>query len=144
MTGPDESGSEQGGAQQSGDGEPGQAAPRIRPVEGGRSAARERAVHLLYEAAMTGRTGRSVLAAQVVAPDRYAETLVAGVDDDLGELDGLLTELAPDGWTTERMATLDRSMLRVAIWELGHCADVPTGVVLSEAVALAETYGTDD
>jgi N utilization substance protein B len=42
------------------------------------------------------------------------------------------------------MATLDRTILRLSIYELSHCDDVPTGVVLSEAVDLAETYGTDD
>ncbi len=119
-------------------------APRIRPVVGGRTAARERAVHLLYEAAMTDRTGREVLSEQVVAADRYAERLLEGVDDSRVELDGLIAELAPRGWTIARMATLDLCILRVAAWELAHSPEVPTGVILSEAVALAESYGTDD
>ncbi len=42
------------------------------------------------------------------------------------------------------MATLDRSVLRLACFELSYRSDIPTGVVLSEAVELAETYGTDD
>lgn len=119
-------------------------APRIRPVVGGRTAARERAVHLLYEGAMTDRTGREVLSEQVVAADRYAEQLVEGVDDSRAELDALITQLAPRGWTIDRMATLDLCVLRVAAWELAHSPEVPTGVILSEAVALAESYGTDD
>ena len=119
-------------------------APRIRPVVGGRSSARERAVHLLYEAAMTGRDGREVLVDQVVAADRYTEELVGGVEDGRADLDELLGELAPQGWTVARMATLDASILRVACWELRFRPDVPTGVVLSEAVTLAETYGTDE
>lgn len=118
--------------------------PRVRPVVGGRSPARERALHLLYEASMTDRDGPSVLAGQVVAADRYAEDLVEGVHEHAGEIDSLITELAPSGWTLQRMATLDRTILRLSIYELSHRADVPTGVVLSEAVDLAETYGTDD
>lgn len=93
---------------------------------------------------MTDRAGRAVLSEQAVAADRYAEQLVEGVDDSRGELDELIGELAPKGWTLARMATLDLCVLRVACWELMHSADVPTGVILSEAVALAESYGTDD
>lgn len=119
-------------------------APRIRPVVGGRSPARERALHLLYEASMTDRDGPSVLATQVVAADRYAEELVGGVHEHAAEIDSLITELAPRGWTIERMATLDRTILRLSIYELSHRDDVPTGVILSEAVDLAETYGADD
>jgi N utilization substance protein B len=119
-------------------------APRIRPVVGGRTAARERAVHLLYEAEMTDRPGPEVLRDQVVAADRYAEQLVAGVDSQRSELDGVIAGLAPRGWTVARMATLDLCVLRVACWELANSPEVPTGVILSEAVALAESYGTDD
>jgi N utilization substance protein B len=119
-------------------------APRVRPVVGGRTDARERAVHLLYEARMTDRSGPEVLGGQVVAPDRYAEELVAGVDAHLEELDALISELAPRGWSVQRMAALDLSVLRVGCYELAHRPEVPSGVVLSEAVALAERYGTDD
>jgi N utilization substance protein B len=85
-----------------------------------------------------------VLSEQVVAADRYVEQLLEGVDDSRGELDALIADLAPRGWTIARMATLDLCVLRVACWELAHSPDVPTGVVLSEAVSLAEAYGTDD
>ena len=78
------------------------------------------------------------------AADRYAEELVSGVDAHRDEIDAVLSDLAPAGWTLQRMATLDRTVLRVACFELSHRPDVPTGVVLAEAVELAETYGTDD
>ena len=42
------------------------------------------------------------------------------------------------------MATTDRNILRIATFELMHRADVPTAVVLDEAVGLAKRYGTDD
>lgn len=120
------------------------AAPRVRPVLGGRSSARERALHLLYEASLTDRTGPQVLADQVLAADRYAEDLVTGVDAHREELLELLRELSPPGWTPQRMATLDRTVLLMACYELAHRPEVPTGVILSEAVGLAETYGTDE
>jgi N utilization substance protein B len=116
----------------------------VRPVVGGRSVARERAVHLLYEAEMKGDGGEAVLGAQVLAADPYTAELVAGVESHRPEIDSLISDLAPEGWAVARMATLDLAVLRIACFELAHRLDVPSGVVLSEAVALAEQYGTDE
>jgi N utilization substance protein B len=118
--------------------------PTLRPVEGGRHAARERALHLLYESAMKHSRPTDVLAAQVLAADPYAERLVRGVGDHLGDIDALIEELAPEGWPLPRLAVVDLNLLRLGCFELAHCPDVPTGVVLAEAVELAERYGTDD
>jgi len=118
--------------------------PSVRPVIGGRHEARERAVHLLYEMAMKGRTADEVLSGQVVAADRYTADLVTGVDDHSDELDGVIGRLAKGGWSLERMPTMDVLVLRTACYELAHRPDVPTGAILSEAVDLAGRYGTDD
>jgi transcription antitermination protein NusB len=117
--------------------------PVVPVVAGGRREARDRAVHLLYEASMKDRSGGDVLGGLVVAPDPYAAELVRGVEEHRTEIDALLSDLAR-GWTLERMATLDLTVLRVGVFELAHRPDVPTGVVLSEAVELAGRYGTDD
>lgn len=117
--------------------------PVVRPVAGGRHEARERAVHLLYEAAIKDLPVDQVLAAQVLAPDEYAVALVRGVVEHQAELDEVIGRLAR-GWTIERMATLDLVVLRVAAFELAHRPDVPEGVVLAEAVDLAGRYGTDE
>ena len=118
--------------------------PTVRPVLAGRSAARERAVHLLYEKAMKGQAAGEVLAGQVLAADPYATELVSGVEEHLGEVDGIIASLAPSDWALDRMATLDLAVMRVATFELAHRPDVPTGVILAEAVELAEQYGTDE
>lgn len=117
--------------------------PTVPQVAGGRSEARERAVHLLYESRMKARTGADTVSDQVTAPDPYAVALVRGVEAHRAELDEVIARLAR-GWTVERMPTLDLEVLRVACYELAHRPDVPTGVVLSEAVELATRYGTDD
>lgn len=117
---------------------------RLRPVVGGRTAARERALHLLYESQMKDRRGPDVLASQVLAADPYAERVVSGVDSHRDELDAVITDLLPEGWALGRLATLDLTVLRIACYELAHEPEVPDGVVLSEAVALAEAYGSDD
>jgi len=117
---------------------------RVRPVLAGRSAARERALHLLYEADMRDEGASEVLGAQVVAADAFAAALAEGVHDHGEEIDALIEDLAPDGWPLHRMATLDLLVMRLACFELAHRPDVPSGVVLSEAVDLAERYGSDE
>jgi N utilization substance protein B len=117
--------------------------PEVPMVAGGRHEARERAVHLLYETRIKDRPVADTLADQVTAPDPYTVELVRGVHDHATELDELIGRLAR-GWTLERMPSLDLEVLRVATFELAHRPDVPTGVVLSEAVDLAGRYGTDD
>ncbi|HEX7167517.1 MAG TPA: transcription antitermination factor NusB [Acidimicrobiales bacterium] len=110
-------------------------------MTGARREARERALGLLYEAEMTSRRPAAVLAEQVMA-DAYAKELVAGVDERLDELDALIAAKA-EHWAPERMATLDRAILRLATYELVGQPDVPAGVVLAEAVELASRYSTD-
>ena len=117
--------------------------PSVRPVAGGRHEARERAVHLLYEAGIKGLAVEDVLAGQVLAPDLYTTELVRGVEAHRDELDELIAGLAR-GWTLERMPQLDLVVMRVGCYELGHRADVPRAAVLAEAVELAGRYGTDD
>ena len=59
------------------------------------------------------------------------------------ELDGYIRRFAR-GWALERMPALDRALLRLGVYELVHRPDVPTGVVLSEAVELASRYSTEE
>ena len=117
--------------------------PSMRPVAAGRREARERALHLLYEAAMKDLDADGVLAQQVLAPEPYTEQVVRGVFDHQAELDEVVGRLAR-GWTLDRMPVLDLAVLRLGCFELAHLDDVPTGVVLSEAADLASEYGTDD
>ena len=115
----------------------------LRSVAGGRHEARERAVHLLYESEIKSLPIQEVLDAQVLIPDSYTENLVLSVELHSIELTELFGRLAR-GWSVERMPTLDLALLRVACCELAYFPEIPRGVVLSEAVALAGHYGTDD
>lgn len=113
------------------------------PPVGGRREARERALGLLYEADAKDEDPRVVLSALPAKPDEYAAALVTGVAEDLDAIDDYLRRYARD-WTVERMPVIDRTLLRMAVFELLHRDDVPTGVVISEAVELAKSYSTDD
>jgi N utilization substance protein B len=65
------------------------------------------------------------------------------VQDRRDEIDTLLTDHAR-GWTLERMPVIDRTVLRIATYELLARPDVPTAVVIDEAVELAKRFSTDD
>jgi N utilization substance protein B len=109
----------------------------------GRHEARERALHLLYEAEVKGLDPATVVAELVVPADPYTEELVLGVGRQLTEIDGRLED-ASRGWSVARMPALDRAALRVACFELASRPDVPTAVVIDEAVRLVKEYSTDD
>lgn len=110
---------------------------------GSRREGRERAVALLYEAEIKSMPVVQLADELPVALDEFPRSLLEGVAAHLDEIDGLLREYARD-WTLERMAAIDRAALRVGVFELVHSADVPTGVVISEAVELVKRYSTDE
>jgi len=109
----------------------------------GRRQARERALELLYEAESKQLATTELIADLPVPPNEYAATLATGVDDERAAIDELLRDCA-QGWTLERMASVDRALLRVATYELLRQPDVPTAVVISEAVALAQQFSTEE
>ena len=76
-------------------------------------------------------------------PDDMTQVLVRGVAEHRDELDHAIAGRAK-GWTIERMPVLDLNVLRIGSFELAHRPDVPTAVVLDEAVELAKQFSTDD
>lgn len=109
-----------------------------------RRAARRQAVDILYQADVTGASGPDVLeswraAGRRVAP--YAEDIVRGVGEAAGDIDRDLGAHAED-WTVARMAAVDRTILRVACWEIN--AGVPPAVAINEAVEAANELSTED
>jgi N utilization substance protein B len=67
---------------------------------------------------------------------------VNGVEADGGRIDELISSAAV-GWELDRMPVVDRTVLRLATWELLARPDVPVAVVLDEAVELAKQYSTE-
>jgi N utilization substance protein B len=110
---------------------------------GTRREARERALSLLYEADAKSVSPGEVLEGLPVAPDPFVTDLVAGVAERQDEIDALIARFAID-WTLDRMPVIDRTLLRMATFELLGRPDVPTGVVISEAVELAKQYSTEE
>ena len=108
-----------------------------------RSDARERALHLLYEAQSKGISVEEVIGAQVVEPDELVLVLARGAELGSSRADELI-EGKSRGWTLQRMPVIDVAIMRMALFELLERADVPTAVVLDEAVDLAKRFSTDD
>ena len=108
-----------------------------------RREARERALGLEYECEQRNLRADELLGQLPVPPDIYAEALVRGVDDHREEIDALLRKYS-EHWALERMPVVDRALLRIGVFELAYAPEIPTAVVISEAVELAQEYSTKD
>ena len=108
-----------------------------------RSNARERALHVLYEAEAKTIAAENVLAAQILAVDEMTVAIVSGVSARAVAIDELISEHAT-GWTLARMPSIDRNVLRIGSYELLGRPEVPVAVVIDEAVELAKTFSTDE
>lgn len=112
-----------------------------------RGKARNRALDVLFEAEQRSVSAFDVLKSrreqtdQIVNP--YTLEIVEGVVSHQTAIDEFL-ETYSQGWTLERMPSVDRIILRIGTWELLYNDDVPDGVAVSEAVALAKTLSTDE
>ena len=74
---------------------------------------------------------------------RFTRELVLGTTGETAELVALI-QAHSENWRIERLAVIDRLILRLAVWELRHETDTPAAVVLNEAIELAKTFSTDD
>ena len=114
---------------------------------GARSKARKRALDVLYESAQRGTDPMATLRDRLAQSDppvpEYAVGLVEGVVAHRERIDELLATYA-EGWTLERMPPVDLAVLRIGVYELLWCDDVPDPVAVSEAVELATTLSTDE
>ncbi len=111
-----------------------------------RHEARRQAIDILYQADVLGDLPLDVLeeweaVGRSVAP--FARELVEGVSDHLEEIDEVLGAHAQE-WTVPRMPSLDRTILRVACYELRFREDVPPGAAIDEAVEAAKQLSTED
>ena len=108
-----------------------------------RSNARERAVHLLYEAESRDLPVATIVSAQTLGVDDLVALLTAGVSSRRTELDEIITEHSHT-WTIHRMPAIDRNILRLAIYELMDRPEVPIAVIINEAVELAKRFSTEE
>ncbi|MFW5474328.1 transcription antitermination factor NusB [Knoellia sp. CPCC 206450] len=113
-----------------------------------RTKSRRRAIDLLFEAEQRKVNASELLRERLAAPvteaplNEFTADLVTGVVDHWTQINDLLTTYS-QGWSLERMPAVDRAILRVGAFEVLF-GQVPEGVAISEAVAIATELSTDD
>jgi N utilization substance protein B len=120
-----------------------------------RHRSRRRALQVLFEWDMRGDSIDSAIQnyyetlysddgenTQPLKPDRFMEQLARGTAADVSEIDKQIAAKS-EHWRVERMAVVDRNILRLAIYEL-RLAELPAPVVIDEALELARQFSSDE
>jgi N utilization substance protein B len=120
-------------------------------VNASRSQARDAALQILYfwevggtapEAAIDAffREHQPDASGEVIA---FARSIVGGTAAEVSAIDPLIEQHSRH-WRLERLAIIDRLILRMAVWELRHPDDTPPAVIINEALELARRFSTED
>lgn len=110
-----------------------------------RRTAREKALQAIFQIDISQTTADAALehVLEGKPSDPYLNKLVTGVVEHLEEIDANITRHL-EKWTLERLAHVDRNILRFSVYELLYCQDdVPANVVIDEAVEIAKIYGDE-
>ncbi len=112
-----------------------------------RTKARKRALDVLFESEVRGLPLDGTLEERLASQDPpigdYSVELVRGVREHQEQIDRLLATYS-QGWTLDRMPSVDRNVLRLGVFELLYAEDVPDAVAMSEAVAMVRELSTDE
>ena len=116
---------------------------------GTRRKSRELALQALYQGELAGQNGllgfeEFCVHFQVNKKTiSYAKKLLDGVQEKGDVINQLISKYA-ENWRLERMSSIDRNILRLAVYEMHYQDDVPVSVAINEAVEIAKRYSTDD
>src|SRR5262249_23987815 len=116
---------------------------------GSRRKARECALQILYQIDMSGASSDDAMRAfwqnfeHPADVAEFATNLVNGVTAHLGPIDQLIHDSSRN-WKLDRMARVDRNILRIAVFELIHRPEIPKKVTLNEAIEIAKRFGSED
>ncbi|OPZ74107.1 MAG: hypothetical protein BWY80_00711 [Firmicutes bacterium ADurb.Bin456] len=114
-----------------------------------RRKARERALEILFQVDLGGADPRMAMRnmdenfGSLNSSGDFAEKIVFGTLDNLGVIDQVITSISKE-WNLERMASVDRNIMRLALYEILFCNDIPGNVSVNEAVELGKTFGGED
>lgn len=102
-----------------------------------RSQAREEAFKLLFQKEMNEDND-----VQLDQLNDFTKQIVQGVIDEIEEIDQIISSHL-ENWTFNRIASVEKAILRIATYEMTYMEDIPVGVSINEAVELAHMYGDD-
>jgi len=111
-----------------------------------RRSARKQAFLALFQSDLNARPVDDIIQAWLSyrgTLDEYAFTVVRGVENDREALDAILEEVS-EGWPVHRMSTVDRTILRIALYEMLNVDDVPPEVAMNEAIELAVGFSSEE
>ncbi|MDR3036958.1 MAG: transcription antitermination factor NusB [Coriobacteriales bacterium] len=113
-----------------------------------RTSARRKALQILFQSEMTGRSPGSILSEglcidEVGIPCDFTRLLLEGVSTHAPRIDALIAQTS-ENWSLDRMPLVDRSILRLATFEMLCVDDIPYSVSINEAVELAKSFGGED
>ncbi len=116
---------------------------------GKRRRSRESALQVLYQWDLTGQDSPKALAhfkenfLSKEESDPYCDQIVQGVLAHRKEIDQFIEQYSKN-WRLDRITPIDHTILRIAIFELLYCKEIPPKVALNEAVDLGKEYGSED
>lgn len=117
---------------------------------GARRQSREMAMHILYSVDVCHMTVDDAFTSFFASHDpaeesviTFARELADGVLEHKAAIDTHISDVAKN-WDVSRMASIDRTVIRMATYELLYCKDVPVSVIINEAVEIAKEYSTYD
>lgn len=117
---------------------------------GTRREARENALQMLYQIEMSGATLAQVLEGfwarhpeEEADTKKFTEELVNGVLEEKELIDALIMQHSTN-WKLPRMACVDKNLLRLAVYELKNCKEIPLKVTLNEAIEIAKKFGSEE
>lgn len=120
-----------------------------------RRKARHQALRILYQREITGESVSDIIDGGSYLPDdeeedpteggpsEFARRVSSGVEAHQERIDEVIGSIS-ENWTVHRMPPVDRSILRIAVWEMLYAEDIPSSVSINEAVEMAKVYGGDD
>lgn len=116
-----------------------------------RSKARKQALDILYESDIRSTDALAILESREIEEDgpdarpirEFARELISGVAENKRKIDELITTYA-QGWDMDRLAAVDRNILRLGIYEIIWSEELADGIAIDEAITLAKDISTED
>ena len=113
-----------------------------------RRTARERAMQALYQMDIAGDIDPQTAVANTLEEEgensnAFLEQLVIGCAAHKDEIDTMISQHL-ENWKIDRVSTVDRNILRIAVYELKYMEDIPHSVSINEAIEISKIYGDDE
>lgn len=99
--------------------------------------------NFVFEDEVLGEQFEEKLGAPTPKARQFGEDLACGVAEHLDEIDRLIKKFSTN-WSMDRMARVDRSLLRLAVFEILYCPEVPVNVIINEAIEIGKRFGTKE